>query len=120
MKEIHQPRIHQPMGESRRVACSAISISALVALLVMSCGDGGGGGDDGGADAGDAGDPCTSDGEWYDEHTGLCWQDPPGDSLMIQDEAIAHCDDLVLGGRDDWRLPRIQELIALVRGCGRE
>ncbi|MCK9462914.1 MAG: DUF1566 domain-containing protein [Proteobacteria bacterium] len=86
----------------------------------MSCGDGGGGGDDGGADAGDAGDPCTSDGEWYDEHTGLCWQDPPGDSLMIQDEAIAHCDDLVLGGRDDWRLPRIQELIALVRGCGRE
>ena len=60
---------------------------------------------------------CTSGGGWYDTATDLCWQNPPADSGMVQDEAIAYCDNLDLDGRNDWRLPMIQELISLLRGC---
>ena len=66
----------------------------------------------------------------YDSRTGLCWQDPPGNKEMNWYEAtgtadpdynpggaVDYCGDLELGGHKDWRLPDIDELISLVRGC---
>ena len=54
---------------------------------------------------------------FLDPDTQLCWQQPPADEPMTWQDAIAYCDDLVHAGHADWRLPRIQELITLVRGC---
>mgnify|MGYP001408031650 CR=1 FL=1 len=41
----------------------------------------------------------------------LCWQEPPAPDLLTWDEASAYCEDLNL------RLPTVQELASLVRGC---
>ena len=79
---------------------------------------------DGGTDGGDAGDPEASDGElptcaggWFDPTSGLCWQDPPDETVRIWGDAVAYCDGLLLGGHDGWHLPTISELRSLVRGC---
>lgn len=59
---------------------------------------------------------------WCDNATGLCWQDPQkdaytyGDYGLTQRDAIRYCEELVLAGYDDWRLPDIGELRTLVRG----
>jgi hypothetical protein len=47
--------------------------------------------------------------------TKLEWMNPPGTSDVAG--ALAYCDALVLGGHDDWRLPTIDELRSLIRGC---
>jgi hypothetical protein len=52
-----------------------------------------------------------------DQGTGLCWQEPPSTKWMGWDAAIANCADLDLAGHADWRLPSIDELRSLVRGC---
>ena len=52
-----------------------------------------------------------------DGTTGLCWQDPPEASYMDWEQAIAWCDELTVGGASDWRLPNIEELASLLRGC---
>jgi hypothetical protein len=46
----------------------------------------------------------------------LCWQDPAFPEIE-RDSAYAYCAELSLGGYEDWRLPTIDELRALVRGC---
>jgi hypothetical protein len=58
-------------------------------------------------------------GGWFDPTSGLCWQDPPSDTALRWDDAIAHCDGLSLAGfgPGSWRLPTIDELRSLVRGC---
>ena len=74
--------------------------------------------DDHAAESGDEADTaagCT-DG-WLDPTTGLCWQDPPDETMRSWDGAMAYCDGLVLGGNDNWRVPTIDELRSLVRGC---
>ena len=48
-----------------------------------------------------------------DHNTGLMWQDDKNISLYW-DEAITYCENLNLGGYDDWRLPNINELISIV------
>lgn len=59
---------------------------------------------------------------WCDPKTGLCWQDPQKDAYTAADvglrpeEAQRYCDELVLGGYDDWRVPTIDELRTLVAG----
>jgi hypothetical protein len=54
----------------------------------------------------------------YDSVSDLCWEDPPNDTVFLSwYSAVDYCDELVLGGRDDWRMPMIQELISLIRGC---
>jgi len=62
-------------------------------------------------------DGCSASGNWYDVATGLCWQNPPSIGAFSWDESLSHCDGLSIGGYDDWRLPMIQELVSLIRGC---
>jgi hypothetical protein len=62
-------------------------------------------------------DACSASGTWYDWETGLCWQNPPSDDEVTWADAVSYCDGLSLGSHDDWRLPKIQELISLLRGC---
>jgi hypothetical protein len=59
---------------------------------------------------------CEGDGEWCDAQSGLCWQDPPDCSLSRRaEEASMWCDFATIAGRDDWRLPTIDELRTLLR-----
>lgn len=66
----------------------------------------------------DDGSPPCPEG-WHDPASGLCWQDPPDPSGRNWLAAVAYCDGLSLGGHGTgvWRLPSIDELRSLVRGC---
>ncbi|GAA4898113.1 sulfatase-like hydrolase/transferase [Ferrimonas pelagia] len=64
-----------------------------------------------------------------DEVTGLVWQqstDRNGDGVvntgdkLSQAEALAYCDGLTLGGRDDWRLPDLKTLYSLILFSGED
>jgi hypothetical protein len=52
-----------------------------------------------------------------DVNPALCWQVPMNDSAMTWEAAIAYCDTLVLGGYDNWRLPSIEDIRTIIRGC---
>ena len=55
---------------------------------------------------------------WTDESSGLTWQRRGnGDGSNGIDNAQAFCEGLTLDGYDDWRLPTVDELLALVDGC---
>jgi hypothetical protein len=54
---------------------------------------------------------------WKDPQSGLTWQVVPTATGMNFSEAKPHCGKLSLGGYSDWRLPTINELRGLVRGC---
>jgi len=88
----------------------------LAAFALSACGDVQGFSGDAGTDAGPAAE-CAEGGNWYDPGTGLCWQNPPAEMAKSLSDAVGYCDGLSLGDRDDWRLPEIQELHSLVRGC---
>ncbi len=84
-------------------------------------------GDDGcGGTCGECGEGlyCGSEGQcepygeaWVDPISGLTWQVTPTGGLMFWSAAQIHCDDLVLAGLSNWRLPSINELRSLIRGC---
>ena len=65
---------------------------------------------------------CTTYSIWCDDETGICWQDPQKDAYdledpgLIQEDAIRYCEELVLGGYDDWRLPNIDEMRTVIAG----
>jgi len=65
---------------------------------------------------------CTTYSIWCDDTTALCWQDPQKDAYdyddtgVIYEDAVRYCEELAIGGYDDWRLPDIDELRTLVRG----
>ena len=106
-------------------------LASCLALGAFGCGDGDGSQNDGGTDTDSDGgsdgdtdsdtdadsDACSGDGLWYDEASGLCWQEPPPEGAMAWSDAVSYCDGLEQGGRTDWRLPNIDELISLLRGC---
>lgn len=48
-----------------------------------------------------------------DSRTGLMWQDDAVSSAMTWSEAITYCEDKVLGGYSDWRLPNQRELLSI-------
>lgn len=49
-----------------------------------------------------------------DSITGLVWQIEPEKKQKTQADAVAYCNDLVLGGQTDWRLPTRLELVSLL------
>jgi hypothetical protein len=49
-----------------------------------------------------------------DRATGLVWQRGDDGQARSWDAAVAHCEALVLGGADDWRLPDAKELHSIV------
>jgi hypothetical protein len=56
-------------------------------------------------------------GGWFDPSSGLCWEQTPSDFVLAWDEAVVYCEDLALGGYGDWRMPTINELRSIIRGC---
>ncbi len=48
-----------------------------------------------------------------DNNTGLIWQQEDDGLTRYWEEALTYCEDLVLGGESDWRLPNIKELSSL-------
>ncbi len=88
------------------LACLFMALS-----FVMACDD-----DDDNDDATQSldckGDVCT------DPRTGLMWQmDWCSPGSVPWNWAVRSCEELVLDGYDDWRLPTISELRSLVQGC---
>jgi len=64
-----------------------------------------------------------------DNVTGLIWQQSSDvnldgllnyDDKMYQHEAVAHCDNLTLSGRDDWRLPSVKEAYSIILFSGKD
>ncbi len=58
-----------------------------------------------------------SDHEWVDHNTGLMWEATPMSKHIKWDEADAYCKALELDGYTGWRIPTIDELRTLIRGC---
>jgi hypothetical protein len=50
----------------------------------------------------------------FDRTTGLVWERGPTGQLMTWDAAVAYCPTLTVGGKNDWRLPTIDELKTLM------
>lgn len=62
--------------------------------------------------------PATgTTGDLTREHLGETWQLTPPAGPRTFRQAETYCEELVLGGRDDWRLPGIDELRALIVDC---
>lgn len=65
---------------------------------------------------------CTTYSIWCDDTTGICWQDPQKDAYDLEDpgltqpDALRYCEELVMGGYDDWRLPNIDEMRTVIAG----
>jgi hypothetical protein len=97
--------------------------------------------DDGEMQRGEERDFVRSNGIVYDALSGLSWQDDGENlrdksttvkdantgqqthkyrlTLMTHEEAVSYCDELTLGGHDDWRLPSELEMRTLI-DYGRE
>jgi len=54
------------------------------------------------------------DGTVTDTCTGLMWQKATAPGTYLWTEALLYCEDLVLAGHDDWRLPNVHELHSIV------
>ncbi|MFA9424463.1 MAG: DUF1566 domain-containing protein [Sedimentibacter sp.] len=48
-----------------------------------------------------------------DNNTNLTWQVIPSDEQMTWDEAVEYCENLELGGYDDWRMPTLKEAFSI-------
>lgn len=105
-----------------------IIFSLLLSLAVMAptCGDDDDSDDDDSADDDSGDDDSTDDDVADDDDTGEVWTDSSsgmmwtvGDELQLGwDGAKNHCTNLNWGGYDDWRLPGVDALRTLIRGCG--
>ena len=56
----------------------------------------------------------NGDGTVTDTDTGLMWQQGTVSGIYTWEEALSYCENLSLGGHNDWRLPNINELQSLV------
>ncbi|MCC6157242.1 MAG: DUF1566 domain-containing protein [Deltaproteobacteria bacterium] len=73
--------------------------------------------DDADDDTAEDDDTSDDDDVWSDPDSGLMWENPPMIHSNHWEGAIDDCESLSLGGFDDWRLPSIDELRSLIRGC---
>lgn len=80
-------------------------IGLLVALLVFLVGSAG---------MVWAGYTANGNGTVTDTVTGLTWQQADDGVYRNWEQALSYCEDLGLGGKDDWRLPNALELQSLV------
>lgn len=55
----------------------------------------------------------NGDGTVTDNTTGLTWQQSPENIGWSYEGAETYCDDLVLAGYDDWRMPTLKELFSI-------
>ncbi len=55
----------------------------------------------------------NDDGTTYDNNTGLMWETIPLGGKMTWEEAVEYCENLTLGGYDDWRIPTVEELFSI-------
>jgi len=96
-------------------------LTLAAAILIAAAPSGCGGGrsadqEDGGACA-PFDTPGCAEG-WYDCATGLCWENPSRcDAEEDLFAARERCEGLDDGGETDWRLPTVDELRGLIRGC---
>jgi hypothetical protein len=89
---------------------------------VTTCASIGCGGDDDDNDNDDDdndNDNDTAETVWTDPTTSLMWQNGTtvGSDTYVWQDAMNYCAGLIWGGYTGWRLPRIDELRSLVRGC---
>ena len=68
------------------------------------------------ADAG-GGETCDAVVEWTDPDTGLMWEQTACGTFREWSAAQTYCDELTTTSSENWRLPTISELRALIRGC---
>lgn len=61
--------------------------------------------------------PLVTGGAFIGYDNGLIWEHMPPNEYLLQGEAYAYCDSLVLAGYDDWHLPTLNELRSLIVGC---
>ena len=50
----------------------------------------------------------------HDELTNLTWQRIDDGVKRYWEEALSYCNNLILGGHEDWRLPDVKELLSIV------
>ena len=55
----------------------------------------------------------NGDGTVTDDVTGLTWEQDPSDEKYSFDDAQTYCEDLSLGGSEDWRTPSLKELFSI-------
>ena len=116
-------------------------VMLLLGVSLVACSEGGDEGDktaedgdeesvadDDDDDDGDDNDDSSDYGCWLspdemadpiflDESTGLMWKNPVLSDGWTYETGLAFCEDLVLEGYDDWRVPTIGELRTLLAGC---
>lgn len=63
------------------------------------------------------GEASTADGVWTDPGTGLTWETARVIRTRTWDYSVSFCEKLEWGGHVDWRMPTIDELKTLLRGC---
>jgi hypothetical protein len=56
---------------------------------------------------------CDDETTILDNNTGLMWQKTPSSEGLSWEEAETYCENLTLGGYDDWRMPSCKELFSI-------
>ena len=60
----------------------------------------------------------NGDGTVSDLNTGLTWQKTPSQTRRSWSQANSYCNNLVLAGKSDWRMPNIKELLSIAAFYG--
>lgn len=102
-----------------------LSVDELDDLDILGPEDGGSDTDTTDTDTGDTdtGDTDTGEteegcGTWYEDVLGRYWEKCMGMVERVSfEDAQEYCQNLSLDGESDWRLPNIDELRTLIRGC---
>lgn len=86
------------MADMRKLRAAAILFCVAAMVITMACSE-------------------TDAKTWTDPASCLTWQVTPTGGKKTWSYAKSHCAGLSLDGYKDWRLPTIDELRTLIRGC---